>query len=200
MIVMPTLLVYALSFTAKIKYLLIFFGALIEGPVLMVASGFFLRYGIFSIVPLFIVLVLGDLTGDVLWYYAGYYFAEPLIKKYGKFIGVTPVIFEKGKELFHRYHEKILFLSKITLGFGMAVAILMTAGATKVSFKKYMLMNLLGEFIFITTLLSFGYFFGELYNRVANDFKIAFIIVLIILIGLIFYGVSKYFKRKTLSL
>lgn len=196
----PHILAIALTFTAKIKYILLFVGALVEGPILMVVSGFLLRYEVFSPVPLYIALIGGDLVGDVLWYYLGYFFAEPLIRNHGKFIGVTPELFEKAKGLFSKYHEKILVISKLTLGFGFAVGILMVAGVTRVNFRKYMLINILGEFILVAMLLSFGYFFGELYRRVANDFKIVFIVILSALVLAVFYGISKYFRKRALAL
>ena len=197
---LPLILVYALTFTAKIKYVLIFIGALVEGPVLMVAAGFMLRYEVVTVIPLYTALVLGDLTGDIIWYYAGYYFAEPIIRKHGKHIGVTPEVFEKGKKLFAHYHEKVLILSKITLGFGMAVGVLMTAGATKVPFKKYLLLNTIGELLLVTGLLLIGYFFGEVHALIPNQFKIGFIVLLVLLITGAGYGISRYINKKKLEL
>lgn len=200
MIPLPAILITILALTSRLRYLLLFVGALIEGPVLMITSGFLVRYHLLAIIPVFIALVAGDLVGDIAWYYAGYYFAQPLIQNHGTFIGVTPDVFEKIKNLFSKYHEKILLASKLTLGFGMAVGILMTAGATHIPFKKYMILNFIGELFFVTTLLLLGYFFGEIYNRIAQDFKIVFIIVIAISISAVLYGVSKYLRQKTLAL
>jgi len=195
----PTFLTYALGFTARAKYPLIFVGALVEGPVLMIAAGFFYRYGVFSLAPLFIALVAGDLVGDIAWYWAGYYFAEPLIRKHGQFIGVTPEIFGKVKGLFADYHEKILFISKITLGFGMAIGVLMTAGATRVPFRKYLVLNLLGEFVFVSALLTIGYFFGDIYTHITPRLKFAFAAVVSVALISLIYGASSYLRKKTLT-
>ena len=126
-----------LGFASYFRYPLIALGTFVEGPILMIASGFFYRTGFFEIVPLFIAILIGDLIGDVFWYMVGRYFAEPVLSKHGKFVGVTPDRFEKIKELFTKYHEKILIFSKLTIGLGFALGVLVVAGATKVSFKRF---------------------------------------------------------------
>ncbi len=193
---LPVLLSHFTDIISQSKYVLIFFGAIIEGPILMIASGFLLHLGVFSAVPLFAALLAGDLVGDVIWYYFGYFFAEPILKRHGHFLSVTPELLEKTKELFHRYHARILLISKITMGFGMALGTLMAAGITRIPFRTYMFLNALGELILITWMLSIGYFFGQLYPYVADSFKVAFIIGIIIIAIIFVYGFSRYVRSK----
>ncbi len=195
----PPFLTYILTFASAWRYPLLIAGAIIEGPVIMVASGIMLRTGIFALVPLFLALVIGDLLADIFWYFVGYYFAEPLIRRYGHFFGLTPEKFVVAKELFRRYEAKILFISKVTIGFGMALATVIAAGATRVPFRTYMLLNFLGEVILVSGLLAIGYFFGEVYTRISGDLKIVFVISVIVLVGAATYGLSRYFKNKILT-
>ena len=162
----------------------------------MVASGFLYHLGYFSFLPMLFALALGDLVADVFWYYLGYYFLEPFLKKRGHFFSVTPELLEKGKTLFHRYNDKILLISKVTLGFGMAIVTLMTAGASKVPFKRYMILNIIGEFILVTTLIILGYFFGQASKSIAGGFKIAFLVGVGIICVVALYGFSRYMKDK----
>lgn len=189
-----------LSAAAAWKYPLVFVGTIIEGPILMVAGGFLIHFGIFTFIPLYIAFVTGDLVGDIAWYYIGRFFADPLVRKHGKFIGVTPEMFEKTKKLFHRYHEWILFISKITIGFGLSLGVLMVAGATRVSFKKYVVLNLLGELFLVAVLISVGYFFGQLYNYIAEGFRTMFIIVTAVVVVSIMFGFTRYMKKRTLKI
>lgn len=182
-----------LLFLTSYKYILLFLGVIIEGPILMVASGFFILLGYFDLIPVFFVILAGDLIGDTIWYYIGYFFAGPFIKKYGKFIKITPEMFEKSKELFHKYHTNILLISKVTIGFGMSLATLMAAGATHIPFKKYFALNFIGEIILLSILLSVGYFFGQLYNSISEAFRNYFIICITIILGTSLY----YFIKKT---
>ncbi len=195
-IALPPLLAQALAFADSIKYVLVFLGALIEGPIVMIASGFLLHRNAFSFAPLFIALIAGDLAGDIGWYYIGYFFAEPVIRKHGHLLGISFENFEKAKALFRRHHERLLIVSKITMGFGMALATLMAAGASHVRFRAYILINALCEPIFAGILLLFGYSFGRLYGYVANGFKIAFMAVSAALILVVLYAFSKYVKNR----
>ncbi len=188
-----------LLFLAGFRYVLLFIGIVVEGPILMVASGILIHIGFFDAVTAFWVIILGDLVGDIIWYYIGYYFAEPLIRKYGKILKITPEIFEKAKGLFHKYHVKILLISKLTIGFGMSLATLMAAGATKVPFKKYIALNFLGEVVLVGVLLSLGYFFGQLYNTIADTMKIYFVVGFVGVIGVSSFYFTKYIKKAILK-
>ncbi len=192
---LTSLLPNFLLFLVGYKYLLLFLGIVIEGPILMVASGILIHIKFFDLTTAFIVILAGDLVGDVVWYYIGYFFAGPFIKKYGKFIKITPEVFENAKGLFHKYHVKILLISKITIGFGMSLATLMAAGATRVSLKKFLMLNFLGEIILVSVLLSVGYFFGQLYNSIADTMKIYFVVGAIVVMGISTYYFTKYIKR-----
>ncbi len=193
---LPYIFTYALGLTAALKYLLLFLGVIIEGPVLMVACGFFLRLEGLELFPTFIALLAGDLLADAIWYYIGCHYGERIFKKHGKFFGITEDRFEKAKELFRLYHDKILLISKVTIGFGMAIATLVVAGATRVPFRRFMMLNIIGEFVLVAALLALGYAFGELYGNIASGFKEVFAFGAIILAGFIIYGFSNYMKQK----
>ena len=189
-----------MSFASYFRYPLIGFGVIFEGPVLMIASGFLYRTGFFEIIPLFIAIMIGDLIGDVFWYMAGRYFAHPILQKKGSFVGVTPERFEKINGLFSKYHERILIFSKLTLGLGFAVGVLTAAGMAKVSFKRYMIINVIGEFFIVSILLSAGYFFGQMYLNISDSLKVEFLIVVAVVVILSFYFFSKYIARKSREL
>ncbi len=181
------------------KYLLLFMGIVIEGPILMVASGILILAGFFDPYVALPIIIAGDLVGDIIWYYIGYFFAEPFLKKYGKFFKLTPEIFLKAKELFNKYHVKILLISKLTVGFGMSLATLMAAGATHVPLKKYISLNFLGEIILVSILLSVGYFFGQLYNSISHAMKIYFLIGSIAILGTSIFYLIRYIRKTVIN-
>ena len=194
----PTqLLLYIGTFTATFKYLLLFLGVIIEGPILMVASGFLLRVGVFEPLPLYIVIILGDLAGDIFWYSVGKRFVQPIFERHeGYFLGISYEKFERIKMLFDKYHESILFISKITLGFGLALGTLIVAGATRVPFKKYLALNFLGEVVLVSSMLLIGYLFGELYVSIQKDLKIISLIGAVALVLISGYGFVRFVKTK----
>jgi len=192
---LPVILSYALGLAAQLKYPLVVVGTIIEGPVLMVAAGFLYRLDFFDLLPLFLSLMVGDLIGDMLWYGVGYYFADPFIGKFGRFLGITPEMFERGKTFFQRHDVKILVISKITLGFGMALATLLAAGASRVPMRTYLSLNAGGEVFLVGGLLAVGYFFGHVYTFVSAGFRTVFVLAMAVLVVFLIHNFSKYVRR-----
>lgn len=162
------------------KYILLFLGAIVEGPVLMMTSGFLYKLGQLNFTQTYTALVGGDFVADMLWYCVGYFAAQPAIYRFGKFINVTPQIIEKVENRFQKYHIRILIISKLTMGFGFAIATLITAGIFKVDFRKYAVLNLLGGFVWTAFLMTVGYFFGNIFALIPEYLKVVFVIAAIV--------------------
>ena len=181
------------------RYVLTFVLAIFEGPMVMVASGMLLRLNFFYFWPIYLSLMLGDFVADLGWYWVGFYGGRHFVERFGKYFSLTPDVIEKVEDFFHKHQDKILFISKITMGFGFAVATLFVAGLVRLPFKKYALFNFLGGFIWTGILLSLGYFFGNLYAVLNSGFKIVFIIGLAIFMIAVLYGGGRYFKTLLLK-
>jgi len=195
---LPAFATYALEFPTY-KYLLIGIGAIIEGPFLMIAWGFLLTFWALDVIPLYLSLVLGDLVADMGWYAVGRYFLHPFIRRFGRYFWVSEESLDRVRPLFHKFHTRILLISKITIGFGASLATLITAGAMRIPLKKYIVVNLVWEVLLVWALLWLWYFFGSAYTQVADDLKYYFIIGLIIVIPALIYGITRYFKHKILD-
>ncbi|MDB4939904.1 MAG: hypothetical protein JWO40_329 [Candidatus Doudnabacteria bacterium] len=185
-----------ITFIDHSKYVLLFLGCLVEGPLLMMSSGFLYRLGQFQLIPLYFTLVSGDFTADLGMYALGRYGGRPLVDKFGRFFHITPEILAKIEDRFHRYQNKILFISKITMGFGFAVATLIVAGMIRVPFKKYAILNLYGGFIWTAFLLSIGYFFGDVYTKFVGPYKIVFVIFILAFVFIGMRLLIKYLSKK----
>lgn len=180
------------------KYPIIFLATIVEGPIIMAMAGLIIRLGLASFWPIYITLMAADLTGDTIWYGVGYYFADPLTSKYGKYFGLTPELIVKIKTIFQNHERKILFLSKITFGFGFPLAMLVVAGMSKMSFKKYITSLFFGQFIFTGILISVGYFFGNLYVTINKDLKFISVVAFFVFIFLVLTGIRSYLKNRNL--
>lgn len=178
------------------KYALLFLGCLVEGPVVMMASGFLFSLGQFDFLPMYLTLVSGDFVADIGWYLLGRFGTRQTIFRYGHFIGLTPEILEKVEDRFRYYHQKILIISKLTMGFGFAVVVLMVAGMFKVPFKNYVVLNLVGGFIWTAFLLIVGYFFGNVFVIIPRSFKIVFIVFVITIFIVGIKYANKYIMKK----
>ncbi len=186
-------------FLTEYKYILLFPGALVEGHIISLIAGYLARIEILNPYISWIFIVAGNLTGDVILYYIGYHKGDPIVKVIGKYIGVNDESIAKAKHIFHNHGPKILFFSKLTNGFGLAMAVLFTSGAVKMPFRKFFLWNVIGESIWSALLILLGYIFGELYTTIENViFRVGLIGFAIILVFL-FFRVSKYFSTKLIN-
>ncbi|MBI4095106.1 MAG: DedA family protein [Candidatus Liptonbacteria bacterium] len=194
---MPTDLI--LEWLATYKYLVVLPLTLIQGPTVMLATGFLLKLGYFSLLPLYFTLMAGDLISDFLWYAVGRFGAGPFLRKFGKFFSVKDDAIKKLEHLFLTHRGKILFTSKVTTGFGFAMITLMTAGMARVPLKEYAIFNVAGGFVWTGILIAIGYFFGNLYVAVAERFKILFVIALVVVVALIIIGFGRFMKERFLA-
>jgi len=185
-------------FTAY-QYPIIFALAIVEGPIIMTVGGFLLKLGYGSFWPLYFTLMAGDLVADTLWYNVGYHWAKPLTRKYGRFLGLTEELLAKTESAFHRHQNKILFLSKITMGLGFALVILVTAGMARVPFRKYIAFNAVGQFAWTGLLMGLGYAFGNFYLAVNEALRVMALVAFFVLLGAALYGVNKYLRAKNLE-
>lgn len=185
-----------INFLEQSKYFLLVIGTFFEGPIVMTTSGFLWHMGKFNFLPMYIILVITNAIADTIWYLVGYFGARPIILKYGKFFHITPEIMGKVEKDFHKYHSKILIINKLTSGF--VVLVLLFAGMTKVPFKKYALINLLGGLIFVLLLVCIGYVFGNIYIIIPQYLKAIFLILVIFSILFGFRKMKKYYLSTNL--
>ena len=178
------------------KYFIILPLAVIEGPVISLICGFFVKLNFLSFWPVYLILIAGDLIGDVFWYSVGYFGGEGFVRKFGKYFHITEERENTVKKIFYKYQTSILIISKVTMGFGFALVTLVTAGIVRVSFKKYMMLNFLGQFFWTGGLLAVGYFFGSLYVNFNKGFEIVGFFGFVILGLVILYGALRFINEK----
>ena len=155
------------------KYPLIFAGSFIEGSAVMMTTGLLWHIGTVTFWPAYIALLLGDIVADCCWYAVGYFGGRRMVSRWGHFLELTPEIFEKVERRFHRYHTRILIISKLTMGLGFATAVLTVAGMLRVPFWRFFVINLLGGIVWVLFLMGVGYYAGNILNYIPKNFQIA---------------------------
>ena len=167
-----------------------------EGPYMMMLSGLLLKLGVVALVPVYIALSIGDLLADTVWYYVGYHFGNRFVHRFGKFFDVDAERIESAKELFSRHRKKILLGSKVTAGFGLSLATLITAGIVRAPFWEYLALNFFGQLVWTTVMLSVGYFFGNLYIAIDNVLGKIFIVGAAVLVLYLLLRIARRIGRQ----
>ena len=177
-------------------YAMITFLACAEGPWLSLILGVFIRLGDFSFFPVYMCLMLGDLIGDAGWYFMGRRYGNLFVARYGKYFKVTASGVERMTRLFHCYKHSVLFLSKISNGFGFAIVTLMTAGMVRIPFGRFIVINLLGQFIWTGLLLGIGYFFSHLFITVNSVLGRMSLVAAAVVLATMGYRFWKYLRGR----
>lgn len=178
------------------KYVLLFLGSYFEGSVAMLTGGLLLRLGQVEFWPVYGVLFLGDVLSDIMWYCIGYFGARRFLLKYGRFMNITPPILVQVEQKFQTHHLRILVISKLTMGFGFATAILATAGMLRVSFIRYVTINIVCGFVWVSFLVWIGYYFGNILAGIPKDVQIAGTVAMIGLFFVLIRVVSTYLAKR----
>ncbi|MDB5245532.1 MAG: hypothetical protein JWN90_637 [Parcubacteria group bacterium] len=194
---LPGILAYALTVPFLPKYGLLLVAAVLEGPIVFFLAGLLIHLGVLDLVPAFISLMIGDLIGDTIYYVIGYRYGHTFIKKFGKYVNVTEEKVQKASMIFKTHHEKILLISKITNGFGLAVAVLITAGMTRLRFIRFFVFNFLGELVWASLLIGAGYYFGTWYSQVNTWIGRAGIGFALIVAVVVFIQFGRYVSMKS---
>lgn len=178
------------------RYALIFALAIFEGPLVMMLSGFLLQLGHFSLLPLYACLIAGDAVADLGWYGVGYYMGPRFVRRFGKYFGITENEIAIAERIFHRRKASILFLSKITMGFGFALVTLITAGMVKIPLKKYIAINFSGQFVWTGMLLFVGYSLGHAYTLVDRVIGRMMVVALFAILFAAFWGFGRAMRIR----
>ncbi len=181
-------------------YILVAVIACAEGPWISLILGVVLRLGFFFFWPIYIALMVGDLVGNVVWYYIGRRYGHSFIGKHGHRFSITEAGVERMTHLFHKHKHVVLFLSKISNGLGFAIVTLMTAGMIKIPFGRYLIVNAVGQLVWTGFLLGVGYFFSNLYITVDNVLGKVTITVGIVVLAFLGYRYFQHLKKKAHNL
>jgi membrane protein DedA with SNARE-associated domain len=178
------------------KYLAVFIAVFIEGPVVMAAVGFLIKLGYLEPALAYPLLVLGDLSSDIAWYYSGYFGLFNALSSFGEFIGFKKHISDKVAKLYRKNETKILFISKITMGLGFSLVVLVTAGILKVSLKKFAAINFMGGLVWTAVIVTLGYLFGSLYLYLEKGLRFSSLFIFAIVFLAVLFSLGKYYRQR----
>ncbi|HEY7900467.1 MAG TPA: VTT domain-containing protein [Caulobacteraceae bacterium] len=135
--------------------------AVIEGPTIAAITGALVALGQLDPVISCLLLVAADLVGDALYYALGRYGHGPLSAWINKRLNITPERLRPLSQKFHDNDWKLIMIGKTQ---ALGGVILYFAGASRMSFARYMALNLVGTFpkVILFELIGFalGYFLG----------------------------------------
>ena len=103
-----------LDWLINYKYLILFPVTIFEGPIITVIAGFLSSLNTLDLLIAFGVVVLGDLTGDTLYYCIGYWGRESFVARWGKYVGLNIDRVRFMERQFEKRGKTLLLWGKIS--------------------------------------------------------------------------------------
>ncbi len=141
-------------------------GFFLPGDSLLVVAGLFAAAGKLNLWVMLITLFIAAVVGDAVGYYSG--------KKMGKAIFsrpksrfFNPKHLEKAHAFYEKYGGKTIIIARfvpIVRTFAPIVA-----GAANMTYKNFLVYNIFGGFLWVTSMLLIGYFLGGVVEQLMRN-------------------------------
>jgi membrane protein DedA with SNARE-associated domain len=177
-------------------YLLIFLGAVVEGPGVTLAAAALAGSGILDPYLVFLTAGAGNLSADLGWYMLGFLGRfESSLSWFPPLKRLEPQI-ARVKTRMNQHAVKMLLISKLFLGIG-SIPTLITAGIARVAWWRVVTVQMVGEMIWTGSLVLIGVFLGQYVARLERILQIAGIAGGAILVAGLIFLLRKQFGEKT---
>jgi membrane protein DedA with SNARE-associated domain len=185
-------LAQVLSLLTTHGFFIIFPLIIIEGPIVTFLAGFLVAQGILNLYGAYVIAVIGDLIGDIFYYYLG-----RSGRTFGyRLLGKKKSLIKDIEAHFRENSGKTIILGKFAHGVG--AVFLFAAGTARMPFSRFLYFNTLATMPKALILLLSGYFFGHSYVRIAHYFDLFGLVTLslglLILISYLIF--AKRLRRK----
>jgi membrane protein DedA with SNARE-associated domain len=169
--------------------------AIVEGPIVGIFAGFLVSLGEMNWLIVFLVLFVGDMIGDVIYYYIGRWGHGPWANHLAARFGMTPERLEKFDAAFNKHATKILLINK-TQALGSLT--LYYAGAVRMPMYRFLWVNAVGTVPKVALFQIIGFYFGESYRSLDTYIGYAgwatLAIPVVLLIG--YFAFKRYSKSR----
>jgi membrane protein DedA with SNARE-associated domain len=168
--------------------------AVIEGPAVTVFAAFLAAQGVFDVVGVYAIVVLGDMIGDLLYYAvgrwaAGHWARQSTADRDGRWVAqVRRRVSVLAPRIRTRAGTMLLF-GKLTHAAGFVV--LLAAGAARVDLRRFLAFNLLGTLPKSLVLVLLGYWFGKLYASLQGDLRIVGVLMFVLAVSALLVAASR---------
>ena len=166
---------------------IVFFGMMVEGTTMIIATGILCYLGMLSFGSAFLVAILGAIAGDQLWYFLGKNYALKLLDYFPSFKPRVAKLEESVQ------HKGALLSFSGRFIYGGAILFPMTLGIYKYEHKTFTLLDALGVMLWGFLGISLGYILGTsaeiLFGKLEKVWHLALIVAFIIFMA---WVIKKY--------
>jgi membrane-associated protein len=174
-------------------------GFFLPGDSLLVVAGLFAAAGKLNLAILLSTLFVAAVVGDAVGYYTGAKMGPRLFKRQ-KSLLFRPSHLQKAHAFYEKYGGKTIIIARfvpIVRTFAPIVA-----GAAEMPYRRFVVFNVLGGFLWVFSMLLGGYFLGSLLKSklgIDLDEHIEWVVIVVVLLSLMppFIEYLKSRRQKT---
>jgi membrane protein DedA with SNARE-associated domain len=173
-------------------YFAILIGTFLEGETILVLGGFAAHQGYLVLSGVILAAFAGSLLGDQLFFYLG--------RKHRRFVLAKRPAWKEKADKVHKMLDR--FQTPMILSFrflyGLRTIAPFVIGMSRVSVKKFVLLNAAGALIWAVVFGSGGYLFGhalEIFIGKVRHYEVH-VFGMIAILGLLIWSVHFYLRRK----
>jgi membrane protein DedA with SNARE-associated domain len=143
-----------------------------------------------NIVLVILSAALGAIVGQIAGYWIGWGIGFRLLRRYGRYIGLTDRRLAYGRALFRRHGVKVIFASRFIVLLRTVAALL--AGANHMPWGRFMAANVTGSFTWAALYGGGAYLLGHEAKQVAGPVAIG---IGLLVAGILLAG-ALYARRR----
>ncbi len=155
----------------------VFFGFFLPGDSLLFTAGFLASQGYFNVLLLWLLLFVAAVTGDSVGYTFGKHVGPRLFIK-PKSIFFSPKHVVRAERFFEKFGKMSIFLARFVPAVRTFVPIV--AGVGNMKYDIFLRYNIIGGFVWVTSMTFLGYFLGRLLPNAEDYLHIIIVIIIIV--------------------
>lgn len=180
-------LLFFLQTHRALGYIAVFVAMIFEGDLFLFTAAFLTHQGYFDPLNMFVTLVTGVMSGDLLWYWLGLRLNDSR-----RFTAWAKKLAQPFDD--HLQHRTLhtIFLSKFI--YGVHHAILIRAGMLRIRLDKFLKIDFFTSLVWIVIVGALGFISSFSFIRVRHSIK--FVEAAILTAFLVFVGISYFISYE----
>ena len=163
------------------------FGVPAPGETILIAAAVYAGAGQLNVVAVGIIGLVAAVLGDNIGFAIGVFGGRPLALRYGRYLFLTEARLDRAHRLFSRHGGKIVSVARFIEGLRQINGII--AGISDMSWRRFIVFNVIGATAWVTVWLTIGYVAGAHLESIYRTFTryqlyAVLAIVLLILVAL----------------
>ncbi|WP_067181248.1 DedA family protein [Microtetraspora niveoalba] len=135
------------------------FGVPVPGETILIAAAVYAGAGHLNIIVVIVVALAAAIVGDNIGYLIGRVGGRRLVRRWGRYVLLTPERFHATERFFLRHGSKIVVIARFVEGLRQVNGIV--AGTTGMPWRRFLVCNAIGAVLWVGAWASLAYFAGK---------------------------------------